>query len=186
VDEREIEIKLPLERKIAVKNRLLSLGATLHRRRHFEDNLVFDFSDGRLRRRGLLLRLRMTQGKSTLTFKGPSRVIARTKSRREVEAEVPEGREILRILDLLGLRCRFRYQKFRTSYQKGRTLITIDETPIGTYLEIEGARDSIRKLARLIGYSEKDFITDSYYELFRKYTNKNRVTKKNISFSINS
>ena len=148
MDGRETEIKLLAQRPNAVRNRLLSLGAKLYRRRHFEDNFVFDFDDGRLKRSGLLLRLRVTQGKSTLTFKGPSRVMARTRSRREVETEVHEGSEILRILVLLGLRCRFRYQKFRTTYRKGVTLITIDETPIGTYLEIEGTRGSIRRLAQ--------------------------------------
>jgi len=186
VDERETEIKLRVSRPDALKNRLRSLGATLWRRRHFEDNYILDFPDGKLRRKGLLLRVRMTAGRSTLTFKGPSRIASRTKSRRELETELMNGEETLKILGLLGLQVQFRYQKFRTEFRKGRTLLMLDETPIGTYLEIEGAAKAIGSLARKVGYKREDFITDTYFKIFRKCSVGNRFQGRNMIFDITS
>lgn len=137
-----------------------------------------------MRRRGALLRLRRTDGKVTMTFKGPSRVIARTKVRLELETEVSDGDSMLRILRMLGLQSTFRYQKYRTLYRKGRCLITFDETPIGNYAEIEGPRSEIKALARQIGFRDADFITATYSDLFRKYKTSNRIVKKNMTFGI--
>ena len=182
--EQETEIKLLVRDPARLKSRLRSLGATLARRRHFEDNFVFDLPDRRLRRRGSLLRVRLTDGKATLTFKGPSRIVARTKSRMELETDVVDGGKTRRILELLGLRCQFRYQKFRTVYQKGNALITVDETPMGIYFEIEGSPRSIRTIARHLGFQEGDFITATYVDLFRKYRRANRIQNRNMMFGI--
>ena len=42
----------------------------------------------------------------------------------------------------------------------------IDETPIGTYLEIEGPVDVIHEAARALGRGPADYIGDSYAALF--------------------
>ena len=131
-----------------------------------------------------MLRLRRTEGKVTMTFKGPSRVIARTKVRLEMETEVSDGDSMLRVLKMLGLRSAFRYQKYRTLYRKGRCLITFDETPIGNYAEIEGPRSEIKALARRIGFRDADFITATYSDLFRKYRLSHRVVRKDMTFGI--
>jgi adenylate cyclase class 2 len=184
VENRETEIKLRVDHPALLKSRLRSLNAKLIRRRHFEDNLIFDFPNGSMRRRGVMLRLRRTDGKVTLTFKGPGRVVSRTKVRLELETEVSDGDSMLRVLKMMGLRCAFRYQKYRTIYRKGRCLITLDETPIGNYAEVEGPGSEIKNLARHIGFQDRDFITATYSDLFKKYRNANRAVDKNMIFGI--
>jgi adenylate cyclase class 2 len=181
---REAEIKLRVERPSLFKARLRDLGAVLLRSRHFEDNHIMDFEDERLRRSNSLLRLRIAGKKAYLTFKGPSRILSGTKARREMESELIEGRTVLRILYLLRLRCHFRYQKHRTIFRLSRTMITLDETPIGNYAEIEGEPVSIKRIAKKLGFEEKHFITDTYLELFNKYRNKNRVRSRHMKFGI--
>ena len=184
MENRETEIKLRVDHPALLKSRLRSLNAKLIRRRHFEDNLVLDFPNRSMRRRGVLLRLRRTEGRVTLTFKGPGRVIARTKVRLELETEVSDGDSTLRLLEMVGLRCAFRYQKYRTIYRKGKCLITFDETPIGNYAEVEGPRSEITILARSIGFRDSEFITATYSDLFKKYKNFNRVGDKNMIFGM--
>jgi len=184
VENRETEIKLRVDRPALLKSRLRSLKVSLIRRRHFEDNLILDFPNGKLRRTGAVLRLRRTDGKNTLTFKGPGRVIASAKVRLEVETDVSDADSMLRILRMMGFQTAFRYQKYRTVYRKGRCLITIDEIPIGNYAEIEGPRRTIKTLARKLGFRDADFITITYLDLFMKYKRANRVAGNNMIFGI--
>jgi adenylate cyclase class IV len=74
-----------------------------------------------------------------------------------------------RILRALGLHPSFRYEKFRTTYAlpgiRGLK-VELDETPVGTFLELEGSFDSIDRAARLLGYSRSEYLTDSYGSLY--------------------
>jgi adenylate cyclase class IV len=45
----------------------------------------------------------------------------------------------------------------------------VDRTPIGDFIEIEGARERIDEIARLLGFKKKDYIIDSYHSLFRQH-----------------
>jgi adenylate cyclase class 2 len=63
----------------------------------------------------------------------------------------------------------FRYEKFRTTYALTRLRslkIELDETPIGTFLELEGPIAAIDRAARLLGYSRSDYITATYGSLY--------------------
>jgi len=184
VEQRETEIKLRVKRPSLLKTRLRDAGATLLKRRHFEDNIVFDYRDGRIRRSGSLLRLRLADGEATLTFKGRSRILKSTKARLELETQVSDWKTALKILTCLGLRCAFRYEKFRTIFHKDATLISLDETPIGDYIEIEGRPEAVRRLARQLGYQREDFITSTYVDLFNRYKAENRISTRNMIFGI--
>jgi hypothetical protein len=54
----------------------------------------------------------------------------------------------------------------RETYRWREVEIVIDETPIGTYLEIEGPVDVIHEAARALGRGPADYIGDSYAALF--------------------
>ena len=58
------------------------------------------------------------------------------------------------VLDRLGYQPAFRYEKYRTQLQAAGEpgLITIDETPIGVYLELEGPQDWIDSTAARLGF----------------------------------
>jgi adenylate cyclase class 2 len=60
----------------------------------------------------------------------------------------------------------FRYQKYRETYAWKDVEIVVDETPIGTFLEIEGPLEGIHAAAAALGYGRDDYVTDSYAGLF--------------------
>jgi adenylate cyclase class 2 len=136
------------------------------RRRHFEDNVVLDDALGSLASSGELLRLRRTNDGADLTFKGPRDVSGGIKTRSELEAPVSDPDALEAILVCLGYRPVFRYQKYREIYTFGPVEVVLDETPAGTFLEIEGEPEDIAMAARALGYGPADFISDSYAALF--------------------
>ena len=187
---REIEIKLKVEDSRALKRRLKECGFVMIERRHFERNLVFDFHDSRLRRSRSLLRLRTEGKRHLLTFKGPPQASDTYKIRTEFETEIKNAAAIQQILEALGLRTIFRYEKYRTVYgEKGRRnpeglpVLVYDETPIGYFIELEGPARWIDRVARRLGHRKGDYVTASYAGLYLDYCRENGVRPGNMVFS---
>jgi adenylate cyclase class 2 len=169
----EVEVKIKIEDPKALAKRLQLLGCRRMVDRTLEDNFLFDFTDRRLRSLGHLFRVRDFGGQGSLTFKGPSHRGELFKIREELEIEVGNTRTLIDILQRLGMELTFRYQKFRTCYaspsRRGSPLVlTIDETPIGNYLELEGTTKDILRMAKQLGFGSQSFITESYVNLFFK------------------
>ena len=61
----------------------------------------------------------------------------------------------------------FRYQKFREVWEWKDAEIDVDETPLGTFLEIEGPTETIQEAARVLGVGPEDYVLESYPALFR-------------------
>ncbi len=166
----EIEIKLRVETAEAARARLAPLGFVVRHARELETNIVFDTADGRMKRSGELLRLRRHGARTVLTYKGAGRV-AKYKAREEVEVDVSDGEAFETILARLGYAPGFRYEKYRTEYERpGESgLVTVDETPMGDFIEIEGAPDWIDATARELGFDETAYITGSYGGLYAEH-----------------
>lgn len=177
----ETEIKLPAASVAAARRLLHSAGFRVQKRRVFEDNTVFDTPELRLRKASSLLRLREAGRKAIVTFKGKP-VESKHKSREELEVEVSDGETMRVIAGRLGFEPVFRYQKYRTEYkQPSRAgIATLDETPIGVYLELEGQPGWIDRTARRLGYSEADYITASYARLYLDWCKRNKVRPKHM------
>lgn len=173
--EKEIKLKIDSTRKILRK--ITGLGFRLFKRKHFEDNFLFDFDNRRLLSSGCVLRLRVLKGKSILTYKEPSSIFSITKVRKEIETDVKDSSAIFLILENLGLKVVFRYQKYRRIYKKGRVTLSVDETPVGNFIELEGSEDEIVAEAENLGYSPSDFIKDSYMEIFLREKSGDMVFK---------
>lgn len=181
----EIEIKLRVPDPAALVRKLARLGAR-PLRRVYERNVLYDTERRDLFRLGRLLRLRVEtkagRGQARprsskrpvpglLTYKGPAETGSRYKTREEVEIPVPDGAAIEPVLQALGLRPWFRYEKYRTTYRLPRLAglhIYLDETPIGSFVELEGSPRAIDRAARLLGYAPKDYIIVSYWDLNRE------------------
>ena len=163
----ETEIKLAIDSPAAAKRLLARNGFLVAARRVFESNTIFDTPDGRLRQRGHVLRIRQAGRRSTLTFKGPA-IVAKYKIRPEVETGVSDPAALREILQGLGLAPVFQYEKYRTEYCRPRQagLALIDETPIGNFLELEGPRKWIDRVAKELGYPVEEYITESYGGLY--------------------
>jgi adenylate cyclase class 2 len=162
----ESEIKLRMPGPEAARAAVAGLGARLLRSRHFEDNVLLDDAAGRLGAGGQLLRIRRTPQEGRLTYKGPRLDSGEVKAREEIEVSVGEPDDLQSLLAALGLRPVFRYQKYRETYSWKDVEIVVDETPMGTFLEIEGPVEGIHAAADALGYRRADYITDSYAGLF--------------------
>lgn len=178
----EIEIKLAISNAATMRRKLRSLGFRVSTPRVFERNLVWDTPRGALKRQGLLLRLRVTGQRTLVTLKGPRRRQRGFRVRPEWEMNVSNTETADAILRALGYRPVFRYEKYRTVFcetreqsrtdKKGKVLL--DETPIGDYLELEGDPAWIRRVARQLGFTPADFITESYGDLHRAWHRRNK------------
>ncbi len=189
----EIEIKLRVKDVLTLRRRLKHLHARVVSPRTHESNTLYDTPKKDLARHDLLIRIRTEQTtshaahkqasppiKTILTYKGPPRTArrletvpskgkARYKVREEIEVAISDAEQLHQILYALGLGPVFRYEKFRTTYalSAARNLkIELDETPIGTFLELEGTPSAIDRAAKLLGYRSSEYITETYGALY--------------------
>ena len=144
---------------------LAAAGFRITRPRVFEANTVYDDAGHTLRQAGTLLRVREVEGDGVLTYKGPA-APGRHKDREELEVPLAAPGTMHAILTRLGYAPAFRYEKYRTEYSDGTGDATLDETPIGTYIELEGEPDWIDRAARALGFTAGDYITASYLRLY--------------------
>jgi adenylate cyclase class 2 len=180
---RETEIKLPLASAGQGRRLLRRAGFRVHRRRVHEQNVVFDTPDQALRSRGELLRLRNSGGRTILTFKG--RATIRThKSRVELETVVADSEMMRAILLSLGLKPHFWYEKYRTEYwlEGSPGLATLDETPIGVFLELEGEPAWIDQAAESMGFAKTSYITYSYGSLYASFRERHGGNPSRMAF----
>jgi adenylate cyclase class 2 len=179
---REVEIKLRVDSPAAARTLLKRAGFRVVRRRVFESNAVFDTPDARLRGASELLRLRQAGKEATLTFKGPPEA-GKHKSREELETLVEDPQNLRTILERLGYRASFLYEKYRTEFSKdNQGVATLDETPIGTFIELEGAENWIDRTASKLGFSEQDYITASYGALYLRWCEEQHVAPQHMTF----
>jgi len=164
--ETETEIKVPVAELSSLRRRLEKAGATPKRKRHDEDNTLYDDGTGRLGQAGCALRLRTAEGKGVLTFKGPAQFEGNVKSREELQTDVADAETLRRILERLGFLPKFRYQKRREEFELRSCTVCLDETPIGCFIEIEGDASKIPEALADLGLSASDAVRDSYAGLY--------------------
>ena len=178
----EREIKLRFDSAEEARAKILALGATpLHGRRLQEDALL-DTEDESLRRQRSTLRVRCEGGKSLLTFKGPV-LPGIIKIREEHETVVADGVVLLAILESLGMHIWFRYEKYREEFEADDVVMTVDETPVGVFVELEGGEAAIHATARALGRTPADYHTDSYRLLFLQHRDAHGLTGHDMVFA---
>lgn len=191
----ETEIKLRVRDLPELLRRLRQIGAREHRR-VFEENVLYDTPASDLRRLGRLLRLRIETPKSgrheaILTAKAPAPEKSGGGRRKpsfchkqKLEREVPvrDHRRIARLLRAIGLGPSFRYEKYRTSFRLRDLHLDLDQTPAGTFLELEGSPAAIDRAARALGYSQSDYIRGTYWDLYAADCLRHGRKPKNMVF----
>jgi adenylate cyclase, class 2 len=187
VDGNETEIKLRISDPGTMRAKLEQAEFKVSRERVFEANTVYDTPEGILRQRGTLLRLREVGRQAILTFKGPA-TPGKHKSREELETTVGDASTGAAIFNRLGFVPTFRYEKYRTEYERPGSpgIVTIDETPIGWFLELEGPPDWIDSTARELGFAEEDYVILSYAALYLNYCSERRTAPTHMLFQQNT
>ena len=165
---REVEIKLALRDLVEARARIEQAGLEISHPRTFEANFVFDTPGRTMAQAGLLIRLRQFGPTFSLTYKGPA-ARGKHKSREELEVQFNDLATLQLILERLGYEVSFRYEKYRTEFTDGVGTVTVDETPIGDFLELEGSPDWIDRMAQRLGFSEDEYLTQSYGALYNRY-----------------
>jgi adenylate cyclase class 2 len=180
---REIEIKFRVPDLAALATRLQTLGLKQITPRTHEMNILFDLPGRPLRAKGDLLRLRKYGDTWLLTHKArPANDDGPHKIRIETETRVEDGEKMEAILTALQFQPTFRYEKFRAEWQADQGHVVIDETPIGNFAEIEGPPEWIDSLARDLGVTSKDYITETYAALFFAWKRQSRSSAEEMTF----
>src|ERR1700684_85248 len=199
---REIEIKLRVTDLADILRRLHQLDAVSRGRVH-EHNTLFDTPDSGFRRSGRLLRLRQQTPApgnkirggaacAILTAKAPplpDRQSVRATQKRlykevqENQEHIKDPRRLSQALRGLGFRPGFRYEKFRTSFHLNSLHIDLDETPVGTFLELEGKPSAINRTAGSLGFAPGDYIRSTYRTLYAADCRRHHRKPQNMLFS---
>ena len=207
---REIEINLRISDVQDTLSKLRTLGAR-YQSRVLERNTLYDTPESDFRRRGALLRLRVEipvprppadarvpsrRAKSAtraavrtiLTSKSPTntsalRIGRRYKEKFERELIVCDSATRWdQFLRSLGLRPGFRYEKYRTTFRLPRLALELDETPAGTFLELEGSPRAIDRAARALGYTTRNYYRGTYWDVYAADCRRRGVTPRNMLF----
>lgn len=148
----------------------------------FELNILYDFPDLRLRKRGELVRIRRYGKEWKLTYKAKGRV-GRHKRREEIETTLADGDSLAQVFIRLGMDRSFVYEKYRTEWSDGRGDVVVDETPIGDFAELEGAPRWIDGTAKKLGLGIAEYITGSYAELFFAWKRQTGSSAQEMTFT---
>lgn len=144
-------------------------------------NTLYDLPGEVLRKRKELLRLRKYGSEWTLTHKAGKKT-ERHSSRDELETSVPDGKRMDLILRALGYAPTFRYEKFRAEWTDGKGQVVVDETPIGSFCEVEGAPRWIDATAKKLGVNAADYIMQNYAGLFLEWRARTKSAAKEMTF----
>jgi adenylate cyclase class 2 len=178
---REIEIKFRVADLRVLARKLRSVGFRLVTKRTHEINTLYDLPGEVLRGKQQLLRLRKYGSEWTLTHKA-KKTTGRHSSREELETVVSDGKKMDLILRALGYAPSFRYEKFRAEWTDGKGQIVVDETPIGSFCEIEGDPRWIDATAKKLGVSQADYITKNYASLFLDWKAQTKSGAEEMTF----
>lgn len=179
----EIEVKVEIASFRSFRKRLREAGFRVKHRRVFERNVIFETVPPTLRPSGQIVRLREAGGRCILTYKGPA-IVSRHKSREEVEFQASDAEAAFTFLTRLGYKPQFIYEKYRTEYAQGveEGVVTVDETPIGIYAELEGTEKWIDSTAKTLGLADTDYITASYGALYLKWCEREGIDPSHMKF----
>jgi predicted adenylyl cyclase CyaB len=165
----EQEMKIPVPSLAPVRKALARAGAQLKQPESFEDNSVLDDDARSLAASGCLLRLRRFGETNLLTFKGPARFATGVKSRTEFEIAVTDADQAVAMFAALGFRPVRRYQKRRECWRLDDTMIALDTTPLGPFVELEGDGVTLAGVAARLGLDPARAVTSTYLDLWTGY-----------------
>jgi adenylate cyclase class 2 len=175
----EIEAKFWVPDLDDLRRRVLAAGGRPVMPRTLEHNERFDASDGRLRRRGEVLRLRRDR-QCTLAYK---RALSSAEERSEIEVGIDDLEAARAVLLGLGFVLIFIYDKYRQVLALDDTLIMLDELPFGSFVEIEGpSLQAIGRCAAALGLDWDRRVSRSYLSIYEAMRQRLGLTCEHATF----
>ena len=182
----ETELKFVVDDIASFQSAVGRLGLTLKTPRTFEGNTLFDTPDRKLRAKRQILRIRDYGPKHVLTHKrlaSEDAADVRYKVRIETETEIEDAAALAEVFCQLGYCPAFRYEKYRTEWDaaEGGHLV-LDETPIGTWAELEGEPAWIEAMLAGLQVGSDRCTVESYGMLFLNWKEKTGSPAENLTF----
>ena len=168
----EVEIKARVQNTDEIREHLLLRHATPSERVH-ERDVYFNAPDRDFGVTDEALRLRYTEGRCVLTYKGPKMKAYRLKAREELNTAVESGTVVETLFTRLGYRKVAEVEKWREYFEYRGASVCLDEViGLGSFVEIEAPPGSgksdpekfVREIAAELGV-EGEPILLSYLEL---------------------
>jgi len=198
----ELEVKFLLSNRSALVGRLQGTGAVLKSPRTHELNLRFDTPARALTQTSQVLRLRQ-DARVRVTYKGPGAMEGGVRARQEIEFGVDDFDAAKATFEALGYEVSFIYEKYRTTYalssgsddfSRSKAVetattneaveIVLDETPLGTFTEIEGPdAEAIQLAADRLGLDWEARINESYVYLFETVKRSLALPFRDLTFA---
>ncbi len=166
---KEVEVKILEINPAAIARKLRRFGA----RKVFDGilrTIYYDFPKRRLRKKGIVLRLRTKGGKAELTFKKQlSR--GQAKVMREEEIYLDSTKAAEEIFEAVGLKPVYEFRKRRISYKLGDVHFELDfYRGLPPFLEIEGQSfKKVKQWVEKLGFSMSDAKNWSTNGVMRHY-----------------
>jgi predicted adenylyl cyclase CyaB len=159
----EVEVKI-LEINPAQIRKLLKQHKAKFVKKVFQRNTLYvnDYTKDKV-----VLRVREEGKNGVLTLKMNRRSVGGHKILDEYESPI-EPKAAHQIFKLLGFKVYAINELEREYYRLGGCSVEICQLPkIPAYLEIEGTKAAIKKVATLFGYSEKDYESRTAFEIYK-------------------
>jgi adenylate cyclase class 2 len=107
----------------------------------------------------------------------------RIKKRKEYETLLEDGDAARAILQALKMSETFRYEKYRAVYDVGDLVACLDETPMGCFMELEGASSHIVAGVQMLQLSMDAAFSSTYPRLWQLYRDKFPDAPENMVFA---
>jgi len=151
----EIEIKI-LEIQPNKIKKILKQNNAKFIKKVLQTNIIYDNSH--TQNKGITVRLRKENNNTIFTVKSKTKIVNGHKIREEYEIETDDFKSIEKMLELIGLKMSAYTEAKREYWKLFDCSVEIMKMPkIPTFLEIEGKEKNIIKVAKLLGFSEKDY-----------------------------
>lgn len=173
---KEIEIKVELNEKERIKDKLKRVGAFLIKPRYAQTTYGF-FSENSIEK-GIFPRIRMENKKPIFTIKVKD--INKKKNnyfeRKEYNYQILSIKKGIEMLNLLGYKRIRKFTKAREEwfYPKRKVHLALDKLYFGRFLEIEGEKRQIEATLKDLGIEKRKRIAKAYLAVEDDFKKENK------------
>lgn len=183
---KSIEIELKFELKSDKIERIKKDDRITILKECYQQTVMFDNADQLMERTNGRIRLRQHGDKITVSYKKPLPSDGNYKKEIELETEVGNFDVMTDILKMMGYSPTTSYEKYTThlKFKNSDAELEIQKYPFATFLEIEGEKEEIEKVAKELNLDIKNSLTKPVDTLFCEWREKRGLPfKSHMRFS---